>query len=140
MEAPFSPGQLRDVLQALLSRGGDYAEAFVEKRRATALGMDDGRMEDVLASETFGVGLRLVDQGTTHFSDLIAPSIQELLDAALTLAAPGTGQPVQVPGLKEVRHPTPSPIDVDPASVPLAQKVALVRRGWTTGTDAEHAN
>lgn len=128
MEAPFSPGQLRDVLQALLSKGGDYAEAFVEKRRAAALGMDDGRMEDVLASETFGVGLRLVDGATTRFSDLISPSIQELFDAALTLAAPGQGQPVPVPGLQEIAHPTPSPIDVDPATVPLGEKVALVRR------------
>jgi len=128
MEAPFSPGQLRDVLQALLSKGGDYAEAFVEKRRAASLGMDDGRMEDVLAAETFGVGLRLVDGDTTRFSDLISPTIQELFDAALTLAAPGIGASVAVPGLKEVAFPTPSPIDVDPATVPLAEKVALVRR------------
>jgi TldD protein len=74
------------------------------------------------------VGLRLVDGETTRFSDLIAPTIQELFDAALTLAAPGSGAPVAVPGLKEVAFPTPSPIEVDPASVPLADKVALVRR------------
>ncbi|MFN8009841.1 MAG: dephospho-CoA kinase [Holophagaceae bacterium] len=128
MDCPFSPGQLRDVLQALLSRGGSYAEAFVEKRRTASLGMDDGRMEDVLASETFGVGLRLVDGETTRFSDLIAPSIQELLDAALTLAAPGTGSPEAVPALAALAHPTPSPVAVDPATVPLAEKVALVRR------------
>jgi TldD protein len=128
MDCPFSPGQLRDVLQALLSRGGTYAETFVEKRRTASLGMDDGRMEDVLASETFGVGLRLVDGDTTRFSDLIAPSIQELLDAALTLAAPGSGTPSAIPALAPVVHPTPSPIEVDPATVPLAEKVALVRR------------
>jgi TldD protein len=128
MECPFSPGQLRDVLQALLSRGGEYAEAFVERRRAAALGMDDGRMEDVLASETFGVGLRVVEGGSTRFSDLIAPTIQELLDAALTLAAPGSGAPVTVPGLQPVLHPTPSPVAEDPAAVPLDRKVALVRR------------
>ncbi len=128
MDCPFSPGQLRDVLQALLSRGGSYGEVFVERRRTASLGMDDGRMEDVLASETFGVGLRLVDRDTTRFSDLIAPSIQELLDAALTLAAPGEGTPTAIPALVPVAHPTPSPIDVDPATVPLSDKVALVRR------------
>ena len=76
MPAPFSTDQLRDVLSVLLSRGGDYGEIFVERRRAHALGMDDGRMEDVLASETFGASLRLVGGETTRFADLIAPTME----------------------------------------------------------------
>ena len=77
MTAPFPPAQLREVLTALLSRGGDYGEIFVEHRRACGLGMDDGRMEDVLAGETFGASLRLMDGETTRFSDLIAPTVEE---------------------------------------------------------------
>ena len=89
MPAPFTADQLRDVLTTLLGRGGDYGEVFAERRRAHALGMDDGRMEDVLASETFGASLRLVEGETTRFADLIAPTLEELLEAARTLAAPG---------------------------------------------------
>ncbi len=89
MPAPFTADQLRDVLATLLDRGGDYGEVFAERRRAHALGMDDGRMEDVLASETFGASLRLVDGETTRFADLIAPTLEELLEAARTLTAPG---------------------------------------------------
>ncbi len=131
MPAPFSAEQLRDVLATLLSRGGDYGEVFAERRRAHALGMDDGRMEDVLASETFGASLRLVDGETTRFADLIAPTLDELLDAARTLAAPGTGSPAEVPALVVSVHPTPSPIEQDPGQVPLSDKVALVRRAET---------
>ena len=131
MPAPFDPPELQQILEVLLSRGGDYGEAFVERRRAHALGMDDGRMEDVLASETFGTSLRLVDGETTRFADLIAPTLEELLEAARTLAAPGTGTPARVPGLAFRSHPTPSPVERDPGLVPLDEKVALVRRTET---------
>ncbi len=128
MKAPFDPAQLRQVLTTLLSRGGDYAEAFVEHRRACGLGMDDGRMEDVAAGETFGVGLRLMDGETTRYADLIAPTLEELLEAARTLAAPGSGTAVAVPELYVQLLPKPSPIEREPAAVPLPEKVDLVRR------------
>ncbi|HXC17207.1 MAG TPA: dephospho-CoA kinase, partial [Holophagaceae bacterium] len=128
MDAPFSPDQLRLVLETLLSKGGAYAEAFVERRRANALGMDDGRMEDLLVSETLGVGLRVMEGETTRFADLISPSLDELIEAARTLAAPGAGHPSSVPALQQVAVPTPSPITLDPSTVPLADKVALVKR------------
>ncbi len=131
MPAPFSPEQLRDVLTTLLSRGGDYGEIFVERRRAHALGMDDGRMEDVLASETFGASLRLMEGETTRFADLIAPTLEELTEAAATLAAPGTGSAAALPSLVLETYPTPSPVERDPGGVGLDEKVALVRRAET---------
>jgi len=137
MPAPFSADQLRDVLTHLLSRGGDYGEVYVERRRAHALGMDDGRMEDVLASETFGASLRLVEGETTRFADLIAPTFEELADSAKTLAAPGTGTPASIPALTVKAFPTPSPVSQDPGQVPLADKVALVRKAETLAR--EHA-
>lgn len=127
MNAPFSPDQLRLVLETLLSKGGSYAEAFVERRRANALGMDDGRMEDLVVSETLGVGLRVMEGDATRFADLISPSLDELLEAARTLAAPGTGTALAVPELHATRVPTPSPIERDPSTVPLPEKVALVK-------------
>ena len=131
MPAPFLPQELRQVLETLLARGGHYGEAFVEQRHACGLGMDDGRMEDVLASETFGASLRLMEGESTRFADLIAPSFDELLEAAQMLAAPGTGTPASLPEMKIQHHPTPCPVERDPATVPLAEKVELVKRAET---------
>lgn len=128
MQQPFSSEQLHGVLTALLSKGGDYGEVFIERRRAQALGMDDGRMEDVLSSETFGASLRVMDGETTRFADLIAPDPEELLQAARTLAAPGQGEAVSLPPLQLRTHPTPSPIEQDPSQIPFPDKVELVRR------------
>ena len=135
MPAPFTPEQLRAVLTTLLSRGGDYGEVFAERRRAHALGMDDGRMEDVLSSKAFGVSLRLMDGETTRFADLISPTHGELLEAAQTLAAPGTGSPGTLPPLVVQTFPTPSPVLQDPGAVALPDKVALVRRAETLARD-----
>ena len=128
MTAPFSPETLHAILTLLLSRGGDYGEVFVEHRRACGLGMDDGRMEDVLAGETFGASLRLVTGETTRFADLIAPTAEELLEAAALLAAPGTGGPGVFPALEAHLMPKPSPVEREPFAVPLPEKVDLVRR------------
>ncbi|MDP2876595.1 MAG: dephospho-CoA kinase [Holophaga sp.] len=137
MPAPFQPLELREVLESLLSKGGHYGEVFVEQRRACGLGMDDGRMEDVLASETFGVSLRLMEGESTRFADLIAPSLEELLEAALLLAAPGLGNAASLPAIENLCYPTPSPVVQDPAGVPLAEKVDLVKQA--EGLARDHA-
>jgi TldD protein len=84
-------------------------------------------MEDVLATETFGVSLRLMDADTTRFADLIAPSQCELLEAATDLASPGTGLPIQCPALEIMNYPTPCPVEKDPSGVSITEKVSIVR-------------
>jgi TldD protein len=127
MPLPFDPGQLKEILQVLLSRGGDYAEVFLEHRKACSLGLDDGRIEDVLASETSGASLRVVEGEATRFADLISPTFEELVEAAALLAAPGQGVAVGLPALVETFHPTPNPIEIVPSTVPLPDKVALIK-------------
>ena len=133
MTSPFSPEQLRDVLSSLLSRGGDYGEVFVEKRRAQALGMDDGRMEDVLSSETFGASLRILEGETTRFADLIAPTFEELQEAAPTLAAPGSGAAAAVPALTLQVLPDPQPHRAGSGRGPLLRKGGSGPPGRGTG-------
>ncbi|MDR2561913.1 MAG: dephospho-CoA kinase [Holophagales bacterium] len=127
MTCPFTVEELQSILSALLAKGGSYAEVFIEKRTACGLGMDDGRMEDVLSTELFGVGLRLMDGETTRFADLIAPSVSELIAAASELASPGEGAPVSCPPLKTMEYSNPCPIVIDPAKVPISQKAQIVR-------------
>jgi TldD protein len=53
------------------------------------------------------------------------------VESARTLAAPGQGVAAAVPALVAQSFPTPSPVALDPGQVPLAEKVALVRRAET---------
>lgn len=124
---PFTPEQLRSILEVLLSCGGDYAEVFIEKRKTCGLGMDNGKMEDISAREVFGVSLQLADKESTCFADLIAPDIDELLVAAKTLAVSQKGSPISVPALVGKILPNPSPIMIEPSIVPLSEKIDLLR-------------
>ena len=61
-----------DVLQATLdhalSRGGDFAEVFVEDRRSSSGRFDDGRIEELVSGRDRGAGLRVVRGDTTGFA------------------------------------------------------------------------
>lgn len=127
MLCPFDEPLCRQVLEALLTRGGDHAELYVERRSATALGMDDGRMEDLLASTAFGASVRLSEGATTRFADLIAPTLEDLLETAATLAAPGKGEAARLAPLRIEPFPTPNPVAEDPGTVPVSRKVELVK-------------
>lgn len=124
---PFPIEELRELLGLLLARGGEYAEIFIERKRATGLGMEDRRLEELQQTESFGVGLRLVDGEGTRFADLIAPSLAELQEAARILSSPGRGSAHPIPPLAVSRFPTPSPVEKDPQTVPLEAKVALIK-------------
>lgn len=124
---PFTLTQLHTILEALLSSGGDYAEIFIEQRKACGLGMEDGKLEDVLSQEVFGVSLQVIDKEVARFADLIAPTIDELIVVAKNLSSSIDGTYLPVSPLITNILPNPSPIDLEPSKVPITEKVALLR-------------
>ncbi|MEG2253648.1 MAG: DNA gyrase modulator, partial [Clostridia bacterium] len=49
----------KDVLDAALSTGGDFAEIFMEDRRSNNLVLQSDRLETVLSGRTHGAGIRV---------------------------------------------------------------------------------
>lgn len=49
---------VEDILYTVIKNGGDFAEIFVEDRYSTRMEMKDGKLESVLSSKEFGVGIR----------------------------------------------------------------------------------
>ncbi len=122
-------GLLADVIRKTLSRGGDYADVYVEDRRQTALVLEDGRLEKVISGTESGVGIRLLYGGRTAyaFSNDLAP--ESLLAAASEVSratAGGTG-PMTL-DLRTVRPEVDYAIRLAPARVPVGRKIGLVRK------------
>ena len=139
---PLDRATVAAATDAALSRARDLgatnAEVRVERIRSQSLRLRDGRLESAADGVEIGVGVRVVHQGSIGF----AASVAVGPDAAAALAAQAVGAArttAAASGRPVVLAPEPahgqvdwtSPHDVDPVTVPLAEKVALLE-GWST--------
>lgn len=121
---------LAELLESLLSRGGDFAEIFAEEARATSLAREDGRVQEAAAGTDRGVGLRIVHGDLTYFANGNDLSSDGLLTLARNLASalPDRLPPRKPAPLEVADVPVVSPVRIEPASVPLAGKADLLVR------------
>ena len=107
--------------------GADYGEAFLEETSWTSALLEDGRVQDVTAGSDRGLGLRLLNKRDGRVETLSGSGPDVSPEAAARLRAGlgngGAGKPVSFAPPKIFRV-TPR---VDPASVPLERKAALLR-------------
>jgi len=114
-----------DAYAAALS-GADYGEAFLEESSWTSARLEDGRVQDVSAGSDRGLGVRALRRRDGRVETFFGSGPETTPEAAARLRAgllpPGGAAPKFSAPL--VRRVAPR---VDPASVPLEDKVALLR-------------
>lgn len=123
-------GVIQRVLGTALRTGGDFAEVFVEDKRATSARLDDGRVEELSSGRDRGAGIRVVSGETTgyaHTADLSEDGLRAAADAAAA-AARGGGGGERIVDLTRVSAPRPNEIGVLPETVAKAAKVELLLR------------
>ena len=125
------------ALQRAVELGCSHAEVRVERIRSQFVALRDGRVETTVDDTEVGVGLRVVRRGSIGFAasvEVHAEAAVGLADAAVGLAeatASALGRPVEL--ADEPSHGRvawSSPYAVDPTSVDLADKVALLEE-WS---------
>ncbi len=116
------------TLHAALRTGGDFAEVFVEDRRACRAGFDDGRIEELVSGRSRGAGIRVRAGASVGFAHTTALSPAGLREAARVAAAAARAGGVQQPGRPLSRQDAPAPNDVTaaPDTVAKARKVDLL--------------
>jgi TldD protein len=126
--ATLSELPVSDILSALLSRGGEHGELFLEEARALTVLMEDGRIERVVSGIDAGIGVRLLFRGKTYYAytnDRSAGSLRSLSND-LSRYAEGDGVAAVLPAsARSARGPTV--VRVPPAARGVGEKVALVR-------------
>jgi TldD protein len=116
------------LLKKTLSRGGEYADVFVENRRQTSLVLEDGRLEKILSGCEAGAGIRLIFKGRTFYA-----YSNDLSEAALMQAAREVSRAATADGgsrVADLRARKPSAdlsIDLFPEEVPVERKIEVVR-------------
>ncbi|MFN0027930.1 MAG: TldD/PmbA family protein [Acidimicrobiales bacterium] len=119
------------TLDAALSRGGQFAELFVEDARSASVSLDDGRIEDLVSGRDRGAGIRVVvgdTSGFAHTADLSPAGLAHTAELAAAAAARGSsGSRRSASALTELRAHT-GPLVIDPATVAKDRKVEVLRR------------
>lgn len=126
----LKPDTARNVLAALLSRGGDFAEVFVESLSGVSLSYENRTLDEASAGRDCGAGLRVVLDDVTFFAngnDLSAGSLMCLASGLASMLPDGL-PPRRVPPLETVLAPQVSRVEIEPASVSMDAKVALLER------------
>ena len=119
------------VLGAALKTGGEWAEVFVEDRRNSGVGLDDGKVDQVQSGHDRGAGIRVVVGETTgfaHTADLTEAGLLRAAEAASAVARAGGGG-VKTIALTTVSAPKVNDIEIYPETIEKAKKVDLLLRG-----------
>jgi len=125
----LDPTLVANVLSAGLRTGAEFAEIFVEDRRATAARLDDGKVEDLTSSRERGAGVRVAageTVGYAHTADLTETGLLAAAEAAAAVARAG-GVGTRIVALANT-PPLGHHAEVLPETVAKATKVALLTR------------
>jgi len=119
-----------------LTRGANFAEVYVQRRRGLALELDDGEVRSSSATFVHGCGIRVI-HGTqiayTHSDDLGEDALLACADAAGRIAD-GGGDVARA--LVRSLRPTHADPDSPPAETTIKARLALLERAHTAAIDA----
>lgn len=116
------------ILRTALGSGGEFADIYFEEGSATVVVCEDGRIERVIAGSDRGVGIRVISDFRTAYAYTNDITERALLELASTVSSAVRGR--EFAGALDLRIRLKGegfPILEPPDSVPLDQRVALVR-------------
>lgn len=114
---------LKEVIDAAMVRGGDFADVFIEERQSTFITLEDGKVEKVHSGLDRGAGVRVLSGESTAYAYTNDLSREGLMNAAdIASRAVGGGGAIRA---RELQIDT-LPAAAGPDGVPLEDKVAAV--------------
>ncbi len=122
----FEPGLGERVLTRALSRGGDFAELYAERRASFSVSLDDRKVESAQTGMELGAGVRVIAGDATYFGHvdgLAEPDLERV--AAEVASAVGRDETRPRP-LQAVAHPPTQPIQIRPEEVPAERKAEML--------------
>ncbi len=124
------------VLTAALSRGGDFAEIYMEEAKSSGLSLINGRVDKVSSGIDFGVGIRILEK--TKCVYVFSNDIRE--ENLIKMAKDASASLLSVPAGLTV-HLTPrqdyisNPYVIAPVGVDKSRKVELLRRACSSAKE-----
>jgi TldD protein len=129
--SPFSLSKedLHKLLEAALSRGGDFAEAYFERTVSNRISLDENKISTATRGVDMGVGFRVLHGEKTGYAFSDDLDFQRLKEAAQTAALIASGKAAPSPQtFKAVKIPSYYLVKVSPDSIAAKSKAELLLR------------
>lgn len=125
----LTESELRQVLDAAVSTGGDFAELYWEDKEEHNIEFSSGKVGRVTAVRTVGAGIHLLCGNRSVYvctNDLRYSALMEMAHKAASLLGAGEGNRQAAPFThREVS--TPNPVEIAPGTVDTGRKIALLK-------------
>lgn len=118
---------LKEVLEIALKNGGDFADIYIEHRKATSIGCEGGKIERVNSGLDVGAGIRVIAGDSTAYAYTNDLSREGMAGAAAVVshAAQGSQKDFNI-DLRRVRPIVEFNFGVRPDAVKTEEKVSAV--------------
>jgi len=127
----LDPGLLSRLIGRALSRGADFAEVYVQRRKSLGFALDDGVVREATSSRDYGVGVRALRGAHMTYAwsdDTSDDALLACADAASHVDG-AHGSPLVIARPLSTRHRgTWADPSRPPAEVPVDRRASLVRR------------
>ena len=130
---------IQETISTAMSKGGQWAEVFVEDRQSASAEFDEGRVESMVSSRDLGAGIRVTVGEVTGFAHTADLSLEGLREAALAAAAAARGgnqiEPIALRG----QGASLNRAEILPSTVSKARKVELTRQTDAAAREVDSA-
>ncbi|HJU65787.1 MAG TPA: DNA gyrase modulator, partial [Gemmatimonadaceae bacterium] len=123
---------LLEALQAAKDAGASYADARAGRYRQQFIGTRERQITGVSDSESYGVGVRVLVNGSWGFAatnEMTSEAVKRVAREAAGIARAARSaqrRPVELAPVKPVVGTWRTPVQTDPLEVPIEEKVALL--------------
>lgn len=121
--------QLSEVMEAALSRGGNYCDLYFEHTISNYIGLEDKAVNKAYTDVDFGVGIRVLngDQTGYSFTEEISPNAMKLAAKTAANIASGT-QKLPPQEFKLIDTPNYYPIKKNWEDISIDQKIPYLQK------------
>jgi TldD protein len=124
------PDILTTMLKRALSKGGDYADVFVERRGGLSIYLENDRIEKISSGVDSGVGVRVIHGDRTAYAytnDLSPASLFEVSESVSKAVSDKTSND-RVINLMKARPSVTFQIKERPSDVEITRKIELINQ------------
>ena len=121
--------ELKEILNAALAHGADFAEIFMEQKESTSISFEDGKIEKINTGIDLGMGIRVIAGESTSYVHSNDVSLENGIKMA-ALAGQVANEQRHVQTVQEFQMPgacAPLEVKLRPEEVAFDKKIELLR-------------